>query len=69
MGAKSHLRNVFLFHPDLMVARVEIQFGEILGSMKFIEKIIYDRYRELVLDSQFIEFPKIRTHPPITFFI
>ena len=26
MGAKSCLRNAFLFHPDLMVSRVKIQF-------------------------------------------
>lgn len=37
MGAKRYHRNAFLFHLDLMVAWAEIQFGEILGSMKFIQ--------------------------------
>jgi hypothetical protein len=36
-NAKNCFRNVFLFHPNLMVARVKIQFGELLSSMKFIE--------------------------------
>ena len=36
MGAKNCHRNVFLFHLDLMVSQTKIQFGEILGSMKFI---------------------------------
>lgn len=42
MGVKSCLRYVFLFHLNLMVFRVKIQFGEILGSMRLIQQIIYD---------------------------
>ena len=51
MGVKSCFRNVFLFHLDLMVSGAKIKFGEISSSMKFIEYIIYDWYRELVLDG------------------
>lgn len=53
------------FHPDLMVSRAKIQFGEIPVSMK----LIYDKDRECILDGNIIKFSKIRTHPPITFFI
>ena len=37
MSAKIHLRNLFLFHPDLMVSHEKIQFGEILGFVKLIQ--------------------------------
>lgn len=69
MGAKSHLRDVFLFHLDLMVSRAKIQFGEILGSMKLIQQIIYDWDRQLILDSKLIKCLKIRAHPLIVFFL
>ena len=69
MCAKRSLRNVSLFHMNLMVSRVKIQFGEILGSIKLIQKIIYDWDRERILDGNLIKFSKIRAHPPIAFFL
>jgi hypothetical protein len=42
MSAKGHLRNVRLFHTDLVIARAKIKFGEELGTTQFIQEVIND---------------------------
>jgi hypothetical protein len=37
MSAKGRLRNVKLFHTDLVIARAKIKFGEELGTTQFIQ--------------------------------
>ena len=40
MCTKSGLRDVCLFHLNLMVARAKVKFNEKAGSMKFIQETI-----------------------------
>jgi hypothetical protein len=37
MSSKFSLGNVFLFHMDLVVAKTEIKFGEVLSPTQFIQ--------------------------------
>ena len=69
MSAKVHLRNVILFHTDLVIARAKIKFGEELGTTQFIQEVINDRDGKFVFDGEFIESTKLRTHLPRTFFL
>jgi hypothetical protein len=69
MSAKGHLRNVRLFHMDLVIARAKIKFGEELGTTQFIQEVINDRDGKFVLDGEFIESTEVRTHSPRTFFL
>jgi hypothetical protein len=69
MSAKGCLRNVRLFHTDLVIARAKINFGEELGTTQFIQEVINDRNGEFVFDGEFIESTEVRTHSPRTFFL
>ena len=69
MSAKGRLRNVRLFHTDLVIAREKIKFGEELATTQFIQEVINDRNEKFVFDGEFIESTEVRTHSPRTFFI
>ena len=69
MSAKGHLRNVGIFHTDLVIARAKIKFGEELGTTQFIQEVINDQNGKFVFDGEFIEGTEVRTHAPRTFFL
>jgi hypothetical protein len=69
MSAKGHLRNVGLFHTDLVIAQAKIKFGEELGTTQFIQEVINDWNGKFVFDGEFIEGTEVRTHAPRTFFL
>jgi hypothetical protein len=43
MGSKCSIRNVFLIHIDLVVARTKIKFSKELGATQFIQEVINDK--------------------------
>ena len=63
------LNNFLFFDVYLVVASIEIEFGENLGTMNLISKIIKDSDRELILNGELIKGSKVKEHPLITFFI
>jgi hypothetical protein len=69
MSSKGSLRNVCLFHMDLVVARTKIKFSKELGATQFIQEVINDRNGKFVFNGEFVEGVKVRTHAPRTFFI
>jgi hypothetical protein len=69
MSSKCSLRNVRLFHTDLVVARNKIKFSKELGATQFIQEVINDRNGKFVFNGEFVEGAEFRTHAPITFFI
>jgi hypothetical protein len=52
-----------------VVTRTEIKFSKVLSTTQFIQEIINDRNGKLVLDGEFIEGMKFRTHAPSTLFL
>jgi hypothetical protein len=53
---------------NLVIARMEIKFGEELSTFELIQEIINDWNGELILDGYFVESSKVRTHAPSAFF-
>jgi hypothetical protein len=53
----------------LVVARMNIKFSKELGTTYFIQDIINDRNGKFVLDGEFVEGVKFRTHVPRAFFL
>ena len=69
MSSKGSLRNVCVFHTDLVVARTKIMFSKELGATQFIQEVINDRNGEFVFDGKFVEGTEVRTHFPRTLFL
>jgi hypothetical protein len=69
MSEKCSLGNVFLFHTYLVLAIMEVKFGKVLSPTKFIQKVIYDMNGKFILDGNFFEGTKIRTHAPSSFLL
>jgi hypothetical protein len=69
MSYKGSLRNVFLFHTDLVVARMNINFSIELGATQFIQELINDKNGKLVFNGEFFEGMEVMKHVPRTFFI
>jgi hypothetical protein len=69
MSSKGSLRNVRLFHTNLVVARTKIKFSKELGATQFIQEVINDRNGKFVFNGEFIEGTKVRTHESRTFFL
>jgi hypothetical protein len=69
MSCKGSIRNVYLFHTDLVVARTKIKFSKEMGSNQFIQEVIDDRNEKFVFNVEFVEGSKVRTHVPRTFFL
>jgi hypothetical protein len=53
MSSKCSLGNVVLFHMDLVVARMNIKFGEVVSTTQFIQEVINDMNGEFVFDGEF----------------
>ena len=53
MSYKGSLRNVCLFHTDLVVARMKIKFSKKLGTTQFIQEVINDRNGKFVFNGEF----------------
>jgi hypothetical protein len=51
MSSKRSLRDVSILHMDLVVARTQIKFVEILSTTQLIQEIINDRNGKLVFDD------------------
>ena len=64
MSVKCSLGDVYLLHTYLVVARMEVKFGKVWIPTEFIQKVIYDRNGEFVLDFKSFEGSKIMTHAP-----
>jgi hypothetical protein len=69
MSSKGSLRNVCLFHADLVVAQAKIKFSKELGTTQFIQEAINDRNGKFVFNGEFLEGMEVRTHAPITLFL
>jgi hypothetical protein len=69
MISKGSLRNVYLFHTDLVVSRMNIKFSKELGTTQFIQEVINDRNGKFIFNGEFIEGAKVSTHEPRTFFL
>jgi hypothetical protein len=69
MISKCSLRNVFLIHTDLVVARMKIKFSKELGTTLFIQEVINDRNGKFVFNGEFFKGVKVRTHAPRTLFL
>jgi hypothetical protein len=55
MSSKGSLRNVFLFHTDLVVARTKINFSKELGATQFTQEVINDRNGKFVFNGEFFQ--------------
>jgi hypothetical protein len=66
MSSKGSLRNVFLFHMDMMVARMKIKFSKELGATQFIQEVINDRNGKFVFNGELVEGTEVRKHAPRT---
>jgi len=69
MNLKGNLRNVFLFHTNLVVDRTKIKFDKVLRTTQFIQKVINDRNGKFFFDCDFGEGTKIKTREPSAFFL
>jgi hypothetical protein len=69
MSSKCSLRNVCLFHTDLVVSRKKIKFSKELSVTQFIQEVINERNEKFVFNGEFVEIAKVRTHAPRTFFL
>jgi hypothetical protein len=64
LGAECRLLNVVHMHADLVVARAEVQLGEEACAVEFVEQLIDDRDRELVLYCAAIESSVVDAEAP-----
>jgi hypothetical protein len=69
MSYKGSLRNVFLFHMDLVVAKTKIKFSKELGATQFIQDVINDMNGKFIFNGEFVEDAEVRKHAPRTLFI
>jgi hypothetical protein len=69
MSLKCSLRNVFLVHTYLVVARMNIKFSKELDTTQFIQEVINDRNGKFFFYGEFVEGTKVRTHAPRAFFL
>jgi hypothetical protein len=69
ISLKCNIRNVFLVHTYLVVARTKIKFSKELGTTQFIQEVINDRNRKFVSNGEFVEVAEVGTHAPRSFFI
>jgi hypothetical protein len=44
-----------MVHSNLVVPGLEVELREELGALKFIQELLHNRNRELVLDGAFIK--------------
>jgi hypothetical protein len=46
MSVEGGLMDISRVHPNLMIATVQVQFGEEAGAAQFIKEFLHDRDRE-----------------------
>jgi hypothetical protein len=63
MCSKRRLEDVGRVHPDLVVARTQVQLGEEAGLVQLIEELVHHRNRELVLGGDGVEGTVIDAEP------
>jgi hypothetical protein len=51
-------------HADFMIARAQVEFGEELSTVEFIEELVHDRDGKTILDSDGIHGAVIDAEPP-----
>jgi hypothetical protein len=64
MCPKHRLEDVGRVHPNLVVARMQVQLGEEAGPVQLIKELIHHRNRELVLGGDGIEGIIVDAEPP-----
>jgi hypothetical protein len=69
MSSKGSIRNVCLFHMDMVVPRTNIKFSKELGTTQFIQEVINERNGKFVFNGEFVEGTKIMTNALRDFFI
>jgi hypothetical protein len=69
MISKGSLMNVYLFHMDLVVARMKINFSKELGTTQFIQEVVNEKNGKFVFNGDFVEGVEMRTHVPRNFFL
>ena len=69
MSLKYSLRNAYLIHTYLVVARMKIKFSKELGTPQLIQEIINDKNGKFIFDGNFVKIFKIWVHVPSTFFL
>jgi hypothetical protein len=69
MSLKGSLGDFIFLHMYLVVSIMHIRFNEVLSTTQLIQEIINDRNEKLVLDGEFIDSTKFRTHAPSAFFL
>jgi hypothetical protein len=69
MSSKGSLRNLYLFHMDLVVAQTKIKFSKELGATQFIQEVINDMNGKFVFNGAFFEGMEVRRHVPRTLFL
>jgi hypothetical protein len=69
MSLKGSLGDVNFLHTYLVVTKMQIKFSDVLSTTQLIQDIINDRNGKLVLDGEFIEGMKVRTHASTTLFL
>jgi hypothetical protein len=53
MSSKGSLRNFYLFHTDLVVARMKIKFSKELSATQFIQEVINDINGKFLFNVEF----------------
>ena len=66
--AESCLWNI-LFHLDLVVSWIKVEFGEKIGTTELIENITNDMEGKFIFDRKLIEGMKLKTYVLGTFFL
>jgi hypothetical protein len=69
VSSKGSLRNVCLFHMDLVVARTKIKFSKELGTTQFIQEVINERNGKFVFNCEFVEGAEVMKHATRTLFL
>jgi len=64
VGAERRFGHVLWMYSHLMVVGAQIQLGEELGTMKFIEQLLDHRNRKLVLDCHLVECAVVHAETP-----
>jgi hypothetical protein len=55
MSSQGSLRNFFLLHTYLVVARTKIKFCKELGTTQFIQEVINDKNGKFVFNGEFFK--------------
>ena len=69
MSEKRNFGNVCCLHANLVVVRMDIKFGEELRTFELIQEVINDGKEKIIIDCDFFESSKVRTHVPSALFL